>query len=187
MAHVVVHPTCQPQLSHGSVDKRVASSPPLPGLQVASVGTPSQSLRAWVDKYYSVIHVVLYRIIYKNCRSQISFTSYLFHLCLWDIKIFLRKSFFNHFLPYMEVWGTPRAGQETTSAASKPDPSMPVCVGTLGVCSVPPWRPTKASVGSVVQSGGMETGSWYLGRLPCLTLYRIYTHLGHMGETAEHS
>lgn len=89
----------------------------------------------------------------------------------------------SQFLPCMAVWWNPRGGQETTLAASKPNPSMPVCVGTLDNGIVPLWNPTIATVGWADQSEGMETESWYLGHLPCLTLYHIYAHLGHMGES----
>lgn len=50
MPHVVVHPACQPQLPHGRIHQRVSCPPSLPGLQVAAVGTPPQSLPAPLDK-----------------------------------------------------------------------------------------------------------------------------------------
>lgn len=62
MPHVVVHPARQPQLSHGGVDQRVACSPSLPGLEVASVATPSQSLRAPAYGRQLVSHV--------SCRDK---------------------------------------------------------------------------------------------------------------------
>lgn len=91
----------------------------------------------------------------------------------------------SQFLPCMEVWGIPMGGQETMLAANKLNLSKPVCVGTLGIYSVPLWHPTIASVGWADQSEGRETQSWYLGHPPCLTLFHIYTHLGHTGESQD--
>lgn len=89
----------------------------------------------------------------------------------------------SQFLPCMEVWGIPRGAQETMLVASKPNLSMPAYVGTLGVDSAPLWRPTITSVGWADRSEGTETHSWYLEHPLSLTLFHIYTHLGHMGES----
>lgn len=50
VSHVVVHPACQPQLPHGCVHQGVSCSTTLPGLQLATITAPPQSLRIPMNK-----------------------------------------------------------------------------------------------------------------------------------------
>lgn len=158
MPHVVVHPACQPQLPHGRIHQRVSCPPSLPGLQVATVSTPPQSLPAPLDKQ----NLVNYRFFLSIVMAD------------------------QLFLPYMEVGATPKEDQETMSAASTPNPARLAYVGTLGGDSGRLWHPTITSVGWSDRSEGTGTRSWCLERLPCRTPFHICTHLRQVTQdTAE--